>query len=304
MIDTILNRISNEYPLTVKKNESLSGYTTMRTGGNAEYIVFSESAESLVALCGELDNNGVRYIVIGKGSNLLFPDEGFNGVVVCTEKIDFIKVNGKEISAGCGASLIKLSRAACDASLGGLEFAYGIPGTVGGAVYMNAGAYDGEVSMIVKSVSCYDTVEKKLLVLDNESCDFSYRNSIFEMGGNRYIITDAVFNLEHKDKNEISAQMNDYMTRRRDKQPLEYPSAGSAFKRAPGYFTAKLIDEAGLKGYTVGGAQVSEKHAGFIINRGNATSADVRAIIAHIQKTVLEKNGVELESEIRIITNN
>ena len=304
MIDTILNRISNEYPLTVKKNESLSGYTTMRTGGNAEYIVFPESAEGIVALCKELDDNSVRYIVIGKGSNLLFPDEGFNGVVVCTEKIDFIKVNGKEISAGCGASLIKLSRAACDASLGGLEFAYGIPGTVGGAVYMNAGAYDGEVSMIVKSVSCYDTVEKKLLVLDNESCDFSYRNSIFEKSGNRYIITDAVFNLEHKDKNEISAQMNDYMTRRRDKQPLEYPSAGSAFKRAPGYFTAKLIDESGLKGYTVGGAQVSEKHAGFIINRGNATSDDVRSLISHIQKTVLEKNGVELESEIRIITNN
>lgn len=303
MVDTIISKTKKEYPLEVKKNESLSGYTTMRTGGNTEYIVFPESVDALVALCKELDDNGVRYIVIGKGSNLLFPDEGFRGVVVCTERLDYIKVNGKEIRTGSGTSLIKLSRAACEASLGGLEFAYGIPGTVGGAVYMNAGAYDGEISMIVKSVSCYDTVEKKLLVFDNAGCDFSYRNSIFEKSKNRYIITDAVFSLEYKDKDEISAQMNDYMTRRRDKQPLEYPSAGSAFKRAPGYFTAKLIDEAGLKGYSIGGAQVSEKHAGFIINRNNATSADVRALIAHIQKTVLEKHGVEIESEIRIITN-
>lgn len=303
MIETILSKISEKHPIEVKKDVLMSEYTTFRIGGSADYVLLPESADALVCLCREFHTNRIKYIVIGNGSNLLFPDEGFRGAVIVTEKICSISVNGNEVAAGCGASLIKLSRAAVDASLTGLEFAYGIPGTVGGAVYMNAGAYNGEISMVLVRLRCFDTVSSEIIELDNAGCDFSYRNSIFEKNGKRYVILDAVFRLEKGNKEEIYAQMCDFLTRRRDKQPLEYPSAGSAFKRAPGYFTAKLIDDAGLKGYRIGGAVVSEKHAGFIINAGGASAADVKALIEHIQKVILEKFGVEIESEIRIISN-
>ena len=166
---------------------------------------------------------------------------------------------------------------------------------------MNAGAYDGDISQVLTSCRAYDTVENKTVTFDNADCDFSYRNSVFEKNGARYHIIDAVFTLTNGDKSVISAKMDELLTRRRDKQPLEYPSAGSAFKRLDGYFTAKLIDEAGLKGFLVGGAQISTKHAGFIINTGNASAKDVRELIAHVKKVIFEKHGLSIEEEIRII---
>ncbi len=301
MIETILKSISEKHPCTYKRDCEMKSYTTFKIGGSADFVVFPESADALVCLCTELDRENIRYIVVGNGSNLLFPDEGFRGVVILTTAMKNIRIGKNIISAECGASLIKVSSSAYEAGLKGFEFAYGIPASVGGAVYMNAGAYDSEISAVLKSCRCYDREKREVTKLDNADCDFSYRNSLFEKNGDRFVILEAEFELEFGDKSEIRALMDDYMSRRREKQPLEYPSAGSAFKRAPGYFTAKLIDEAGLKGYKIGGAQVSKKHAGFIINVGGATANDVKSLIEHIKKTIKEKFGVDIEGEIRII---
>lgn len=301
MIEKILKDISDKYSCTYVRDCDMKPYTTFKIGGRADYAAFVSEPSALVELCMALDKEGVRYLVVGNGSNLLFPDEGYAGVVILTVHMKNIEVRGNNIFAQSGASLIKVSCAACEASLSGLEFAYGIPASVGGAIYMNAGAYGSEISYIVKSVRCYDREKKEVVVFDNKGCNFSYRNSIFESSENRYIILDCEFELEKGEKMNIRALMDDYMSRRREKQPLEYPSAGSAFKRAPGYFTAKLIDEAGLKGYSIGGAKVSEKHAGFIINTGLASASDVKNLMEHIKSTVKEKFDVDIESEIRII---
>ena len=301
MTEKILNGIVSKYECEAKKNQSIAPYTSFRIGGCVDFMLFPQSTEALAGACCELKEKGIRFMVMGNGSNLLFPDHGYRGVVVVTTELKNITVNGNIITAECGASLTKLAGSALENSLTGFEFAYGIPGSVGGAVYMNAGAYVSEVSEVLKSCTCFDTNTCEILTLDNADCDFSYRNSIFEKSGNRYVILDAVFELSKGDKDVIRAQMNEFMSKRREKQPLEYPSAGSAFKRAPGYLTAKLIDDAGLKGFCIGGAQVSTKHAGFIINAGGATADDVTSLMKHIQKTVKEKFGVDIEGEIRIV---
>ena len=279
----------------------MSAHTTFKIGGKAKLAVFPLDSDAFVGTVAALSDNGIKFMTVGNGSNLLFSDEGFDGVVIITTQMKSIKVDGDLVLADAGAPLTKTSLTARDASLSGLEFAYGIPGSIGGAIYMNAGAYEGEISQVLLSCRAYDTVEKKILTFDNQSCDFSYRNSIFEKNGARYHIIDAVFKLNSGNKNEISKKMDDLMSRRREKQPLEYPSAGSAFKRLDGYFTAKLIDEAGLKGYAVGGAEVSTKHAGFIINKGNASAKDVRELIAHVKKVIFDKFGLKIEEEIRIV---
>jgi len=301
VIERILEDFSAKGLCTYIMDCDMKPYTTFKIGGKADYAVFVNDPQALAELCAALDEARVRYTVVGNGSNLLFPDEGFRGVVILTVQMKKISVSGNSVFAESGASLIKVSCTASEASLSGLEFAYGIPASVGGAIYMNAGAYGSEISEVLKSVRCYDREKREIVKFDNKDCDFSYRNSIFEKSENRYVILDCEFELLSGEKSEIRALMEDYMSRRREKQPLEFPSAGSAFKRAPGYFTAKLIDEAGLKGYSIGGAQVSEKHAGFIINTGCATADDVKALLEHVRKTVFEKFGVDIEPEIRIV---
>lgn len=301
MTETILKSISEKHSCTYKRDCEMKPYTTFKIGGRADFVAFPECTEALTELCRAFDEENIRYIVVGNCSNLLFPDDTFRGVVILTTQMKQILTSGNIISAECGAPLIKVTTAAYEAGLKGFEFAYGIPASVGGAVYMNAGAYTSEISAVLKRCICYDREKREIIELNNADCDFSYRNSLFEKNGDRYIILECEFELEAGDKSEIRALMDDYMSRRREKQPLEYPSAGSAFKRAPGYFTAKLIDDAGLKGYTIGGAQVSEKHAGFIINVGGATADDVKSLMAHITKTIKEKFGIDIEGEIRII---
>ncbi len=301
MIETILNNISKKYPMEIMKNAELSAFSTFKIGGIADYVILPENADALSELCAEFDFNGINYMVIGNGSNLLFSDEGFRGAIIVTSKIDGILINGTEIVVGCGANVTKLARKALEASLTGMEFMYGIPGTVGGTLYMNAGAFGGEISSALKRVRFYDSKEKKTKELDSSLCEFSYRTSIFEKNPSRYTILEAVFELENGNKEEINVIMNDYMSRRRDKQPLEYPSAGSVFKRINGYFTAKLIEEAGLKGYSIGAARVSEKHAGFIINTGDATANDVKCLIEYIKSVIKEKYALDIECEIKIL---
>ena len=279
----------------------MSAHTTFKIGGEAAVALFPLDTDAFAGAVSALSESGIKFMTVGNGSNLLFADEGYDGVVIITTQMKSIRVDGNRLYADAGAPLTKAAIVARDSSLTGLEFAYGIPGSVGGAIYMNAGAYGGEISGVLVSCRAYDVVEGKILELSNSDCDFSYRNSIFEKSGARYHIIDAVFELSSGNKDKISATMDELMAKRRDKQPLEYPSAGSAFKRLDGYFTAKLIDDAGLKGYTVGGAEVSIKHAGFIINKGNATAKDVRELIKYIQDVIFEKYGLNIEPEIRMI---
>lgn len=284
--------------LTIQRNIPLAKYTTLRVGGAADYFAEPSSEAQLTVLLNAAREAGVPALLMGNGSNLLIKDGGFRGLVIRLGKafsaIDPIE-NG--LYAQAGALLSNLARAAADASLTGLEFAQGIPGTVGGGVYMNAGAYGGELGKQIEFVRALDggTVRD----IPAGDMDFSYRHSRAMTEG--MIVLGAAFRLEKGDKDAIEAQMRDLAARRKEKQPLEYPSAGSFFKRPAGHFAGALIQEAGLKGYTVGGAQVSEKHAGFLINVGNATAADFLALMAHVQDTVEEQSGVRLEPEVRVI---
>ncbi len=257
--------------------------TTLRVGGKADCVVFAGSesdVEQLALFCADRD---VPLTVVGRGSNLLVRDGGLSGVVLLMGKaFADVRVEKNRVYAQAGATLGAAARAAQQAGLAGLEFAEGIPGSVGGGVRMNAGAYGGEV-----------------IWLDKTQMDFGYRHSAVEKSG--AVVLEAVFALQPDDREAIAVRMNDYAARRREKQPLTYPSAGSFFKRPEGYFAGKLIEDAGLKGASVGGAQVSEKHAGFLINTGNASAADFLQLKDLVQRTVYEKYGVQLEPEVRII---
>lgn len=282
------------------ENAPLSSYTSFKIGGNADLMLFPDSEEKLIKASEYAKSNGIPTYVIGKGSNLLFSDDGYRGVVINTCDLTAIElVDDNTIRCECGVSMTRLAKFALENSLTGLEFAYGIPGTVGGGVYMNAGAYGGEIKDVIVNATHIDT-DGQLVTLDKEKLCLTYRHSFYS--DKDFIITSSEFRLEKGDAGEIKAKMDDLMFRRKDKQPLEYPSAGSTFKRPEGYFAAALLDEAGLKGYSVGGAQVSEKHAGFVINKGGATAADVINLMEHCKKTVFEKFGVELEPEVKIIS--
>lgn len=285
--------------LKYEKNAPLCDHSTFKVGGCADYLVMPESETAFCALIDYLNEEKIKYEVIGNGSNVLFSDEGYRGVIVLTTKLKRIKLIRNTIHAECGVSLTHLAVYAQKNGLTGLEFLYGIPGSVGGGVFMNAGAYGGEIKdSLVKSVY-FDTKLMKRCELYNAGHRFAYRSSIFCEGQN--VILSAVFELKKGDPDEIQEKMNGYMNARKEKQPLEYPSAGSTFKRYPGYYTAQLIDDAGLKGYTVGGAQVSEKHAGFVINRGGATSSDIKQLICDIKKAIFDRHGINIEEEIRYI---
>ncbi len=268
-------------------------------------LCLPQSIEELKSLVTYLRTKGKRFVVFGNLSNVLVPDEGLDCIVILTGGVrDFCLTqtqSGAIIRAGAGLSLTKLSMDMCKRGLSGLEFAYGIPGSVGGAVFMNAGAYGGEICDAVVSVTAFDK-ENNVREFTREECEFSYRHSAFQTNG--CIILEAVLELKEKEAEKCIAEAKDYMQRRIDKQPLEYPSLGSTFVRPVGYFAGKLIEDAGLKGYSVGGAQVSEKHAGFVINKQNAASDDVKALMRDIIEKVYEQSGVTLSPEIIILDKN
>ncbi len=296
--DSLINLCEN-LKCDYRLNELLSRHTTFKIGGKADIYITADTPQALSEIINCCNSNSLPYYILGNGSNTLFSDEGFCGAVI-TLGGDFKKISlisPTEIECGAGAMLVSVCSFARDNGLTGMEELYGIPGTVGGAVFMNAGAYGGETAFVVTSVTALDKKSGKIMIFDNKECDFGYRKSVFMDGG--YVIMSVKLKLSHGDISEITAKTEDYMARRKSKQPLEYPSAGSVFKRPEGYFAGALIEQCGLKGYAVGGAQVSEKHAGFIINKGGAKCSDVMSLVEHIKKQVLDKFGVELECEIR-----
>ena len=284
---------------SAEREVSMKNYTSFKVGGPAELFLSPENAGQTAKLVRFCEKEEIPVFVLGKGSNLLVSDRGIKGAVIYTSKQCGISLTDENtVRAQSGASLAQLCTFALENSLSGLEFSYGIPGTVGGAVFMNAGAYGGEMKDVLLN-SEYVSTDGTSGELDNEAMELSYRHSAYE--NSNLVITAASVRLAPADRNEIKSTMNDILARRKEKQPLEYPSAGSTFKRPEGNFAGALIEQCGLKGVSVGGAQVSEKHAGFIINRGGATAADILSLIKHVQARVKAQTGVSLETEIRLI---
>ncbi|MEE0913228.1 MAG: UDP-N-acetylmuramate dehydrogenase [Ruminococcus sp.] len=280
-----------------RKDEPMNKHTTFKIGGNADAYIKVNSLSKLSAILKECRESEVDYMILGNGSNLLVSDEGIRGTVIRLDG-DFRQItliDDTTIYCGAGASLAYLCKFALKCGLTGLEFAWGIPGTVGGAVFMNAGAYGGEMKQAVHSVS-HISPSGEIGRIEKDDLNFGYRTSAYRT--NNMIITGVTLKLEKGNPDEIRSKMDDYLERRSTKQPLEYPSAGSVFKRPEGAFAGALIEQCGLKGKMCGGAQVSEKHAGFIINKSNATAKDVRDLVSEIQKTVSEKTGYDLECEL------
>ena len=295
-IEKIKEVVGEKY---VKENESMASHCTFRCGGNAELFVIPGSIDELTQVVALCRGNDVEFLVIGNGSNLLVKDEGYKGVIIeVNSRISFIDVIGEDIVADAGAKLSAVAVTAMENDLGGFEFAHGIPGNIGGAVMMNAGAYGGEMKQVLKWVKVLDN-EGNIITLNVSELEMGYRTSIIEKKG--YIVLQARIGLNIEFSEDIGLIMQMFMQKRRASQPLEYPSAGSTFKRPEGYFAGKLIDDAGLRGYRVGGAMVSEKHCGFVINYDNATATDVINLIKDVQAKVKEKFNVQLEPEVRII---
>lgn len=281
------------------ENTPLAPYTTFKIGGAAALAVFPKTRDE-AALCFDiLRESGIRILVLGNGSNVLIDDGGFDGAAVILTGLREIRCSKSTVSADAGVSLTRLASEAAKHSLTGAEFCYGIPGTVGGGIFMNAGAYGGEMSQIVKRSEYYDLESGERGFITETEHDFSYRHSVYE--DSCKIVLGAELELSRGDREQIESVMADLMSRRREKQPLELPSAGSTFKRGCGFITAQKIDEAGLKGRRVGGAEVSCKHAGFIVNRGGATASDVLALIDEVKKEIKEKFGLDIECEVRYI---
>ncbi len=278
-----------------RQNEPMRAHTTFKIGGEADIFIIPASPAALISAVKKCTELEIPYFILGNGSNLLVSDGGIEGAVISLSGINSIISDGEKITCGAGAMLSSVCLKALSLSLTGLEFSYGIPGTAGGALYMNAGAYGGQMADVIESAECL-TASGEIKTLKKEDMRLGYRSSVFKKGG--LIIISLTLALKKGDKAEIKAEMDELLNRRKQKQPLEYPSAGSTFKRPEGYFAGALIEKNGLKGLSVGGAQVSEKHAGFVINRGGATAADVKALIGKIQKKVFENDGVMLEPEV------
>ena len=280
-------------------NEPMSRHTTFNIGGPADYLLFPSDMEQLSKIFVLLKNYDIPHTILGNGSNVLVLDKGIRGAVIKMHvPMSYKRCEGNRIVAGAGAYLKHVSKFAADNGLTGMEFACGIPGSLGGAVFMNAGAYDGEMAGIVARVKTV-THNGKILTYEKDELDFGYRHSVFQHNGQA--ICEITLELAAGDRDAIQAKIDDFTQRRESKQPLEMPSAGSTFKRPQGYFAGTLIDETGLKGLQVGGAQISTKHAGFVVNSGNATAADVLNLIKEVQERVYAKNGVRLFPEVRII---
>lgn len=281
----------------VRTDEPMSNHTTFRIGGTADYFVMPSSIAELQSIVDLLKKSDIEYYVIGNGSNLLVGDKGFRGVIIqlSDEFSEVSYIDDVTVKVMSGMKLSRLGNQLADRGLAGFEFATGIPGTIGGAVRMNAGAYGGEIKDIIVSADVLDA-DGNIITLDKAALELGYRTSCIIKRG--YIVVSATFRLEKKDTDKIKEYIRELSVKRRTKQPLEYPSAGSTFKRPEGYYAAKLIEEAGLKGLSAGDAQVSEKHAGFVINKGNATAKDVCVLTDKIMEEVMKKDGVKLELEV------
>ncbi len=304
----MLNNISEIIPAErIKYNEPLANHTSFNIGGPADVFVTVENEEELAKAINFAKAENIRYFLLGNGSNVLASDEGFRGIIIkLAGDFNVATVDGEIIKAGAGITLSKLAGLAMNSSLTGLEFASGIPVKLGGALFMNAGAYGGEMKQIVTKVKVLKNIPTAnntdcegcgtIIELTGEEMQFGYRHSILKE--KNYIALSCEMKLEKGDKETIASYMRELALKRKEKQPLEYPSAGSTFKRPEGYFAGKLIEDAGLGGYTVGGAQVSEKHKGFVINKGGASAKDVKELIDHVIKTVKDKDNVTLEPEV------
>ena len=276
--------------------EPMSRHTTFRIGGEAACFIRISSEEQLRKLIPYFENVGVEYFVLGKGSNLLVGDKGYPGVILqISDACQQIEAEGNRLQVQAGAALSKVALFAMERGLEGLEFAAGIPGTVGGGVVMNAGAYGGEMKQVVESVRVLSS-EGEILTLDNDTMEFGYRTSIIR--NRNFTVMSVTFRLREGNREEIRARIEDFQKRRMEKQPLNYPSAGSTFKRPEGYFAGKLIMDAGLRGFQIGDARVSDKHCGFVVNVGKATARDVTDVIEEVQERVRERFGVSLEREV------
>ena len=286
--------------ISFEENADGSRLCSFRVGGSIRVVIRPTCVVQMRSVYKFLKANNIKSILLGKGSNVLIGDEGFDGVAILTSEMKNMTRAGSCIEVAAGASMTALSSVAQSYGLSGLEFAHGIPGSVGGGIYMNAGAYGGEISQVLFSCVCYDKEEDALVEFNNSKCQFSYRHSIFQENKNLILLW-ARFELGEAAPGDIKAKMDEQRAMRLAKQPLEYPSAGSTFKRPKNDFAGRLIEAAGLKGFSIGGAQVSEKHAGFVINQGGATADDIKKLIEHIQKTVKEKFDVLLECEIEFV---
>lgn len=280
-------------------DELMKNYTTFRVGGKADIMVKPKTYEQIsetIKLCKECQ---VPYYILGNGSNLLVADEGFRGTIIyLSNQLAHIEVIGNRVTAQAGAILSKVAMKAMENSLTGLEFAHGIPGTLGGAVVMNAGAYDGEMKNVLVSCEVLDKEGNKM-TLSRDELELGYRTSVIQK--KNYVVLSATMELKKGDQQQIKAYMKELMNRRKEKQPLDKPSAGSTFKRPEGHFAGKLIMDSGLRGYQIGGAMVSDKHCGFVVNAGGATCKDIETLIEYVQKVVYEKHGVSLEKEVKIL---
>ena len=284
--------------MEIKKNEPLKNHTSFKIGGPAEEFAEAKSTDDVISLIEYAKEKGIPYMIMGNGSNLLVSDKGVKGLVIKIAKgFDNVEIIGEKVIAEAGILLSKLSNMVADCELSGMEEVSGIPGTLGGGIYMNAGAYGGELKDIVERVTYLSGGEIK--VAEKGELDFGYRHSRFS--GTDDIILSAELSLKKGDIAEIREKMADFKERRCSKQPLAMPSAGSTFKRPEGYFAGKLIEDAELKGFSIGGAQVPEKHSGFVVNTGDATAQDVLSLIKHIQDTVYAKFGVKLETEVKLV---
>jgi UDP-N-acetylmuramate dehydrogenase len=291
--------VEQQFPGRFFVDAPMSDYTSFHIGGPADLLVDVQSEDEIASLMTQARHEEVPVVILGNGSNLLVRDGGIRGLVIkIGNNLNTMRVEGQRIIAGAGVSLAAVSNRAQREGLTGLEFAVGIPGSLGGAVLMNAGAYDGEMAFVVESVAVLTPAGQKE-ELSKDQLAFSYRHSSLQ--DDPAVITEVVFHLQKGDPEQIRAKMDDFTNRRRTKQPLDLPSAGSMFKRPNGYFAAALIDQAGLRGYRVGDAQVSEKHTGFVVNRGHATAGEVLQLIHDVQEKVLAHAGVRLEPEVRII---
>lgn len=282
-------------------NTTLSSLTSFRIGGKCKSVIYPESGDDVKRIIAYMNEHGEKYFILGNGTNVLFSDNGFDGHIISCTGLNEIAIDEDTgaVTAGAGVNLTLLAYKVSKMGYGGLEFAYGIPGSVGGGVYMNAGAYGSELSSVIESVEYFDISSGEVKTVPAKEIYFGYRKTSF-MDMNTVILS-AKLSLKKGSPEESLALCDEYMARRKDKQPLEFPSAGSVFKRCEGRFTGEMIEKCGLKGYRIGGAQVSEKHAGFIVNRSGATAQDVLALIDHIKKTVYARYGVSLECEVRVI---
>lgn len=299
MIQEFCQKLKNQLQKgTVLEQELMSRHTSFKIGGPADIFVQPASAEEMAQALRLAREEQVPFFVMGNGSNLLVSDEGFRGMILHTGGLKEISVERDVIYAEAGATLRRVAKEAWEHGLTGLEFAAGIPGSLGGAVCMNAGAYGGEMKDVLLDVRVM-TREGEVVLLSAKDLDLSYRHSVLQE--KEYIVLSARLHLTRGDKEQIKDRMDELAQARKEKQPLEYPSAGSTFKRPEGYFAGKLIQDAGLKGYTVGGAQVSEKHSGFVINRGNATAEEVLFLIRQVQKRIKQQFGVAMDTEVRML---